>query len=62
MERFFPRTKEERISDLRKRRMEETSRRHRRTKASSEEIQGPEGAVTPKVDGWMDGWKEVMVM
>ena len=35
------------ITDPRNKRMEETSRRQRRTEASSEGCQGPEGAVAP---------------
>jgi hypothetical protein len=35
--------------------MEETNRRHRRMEAFSEEGHGPEGALAPQMDGWMDG-------
>ena len=38
------------ITDPRNKRLEETSRRQRRREASSEEYQGPEGAVAP----WME--------
>jgi hypothetical protein len=41
---------EENITDPRNTRMEEMSRRQRRMEASSEEGQGPEGAVTPYME------------
>jgi hypothetical protein len=41
---------EENITDPRITRMEEMSRRQRRMEASSEEGQGPEGAVAPYME------------
>jgi hypothetical protein len=35
-------------------RMEKMSRRHRSMEVSSEIGQGPKGAVTPQMDGWME--------
>jgi hypothetical protein len=43
-------------------RTEETSRRQRRMKASSEAGHGPVGAVAPWMDGWTDGCFPLLIL